>query len=189
MKMVHVIIPTPEQVKQMQLAGAYSHFNQRLLERYNIHITLKEYVSLCKSHLQTIKREQHKLIGIIKIKNVEVLVVRQRHKNKKLITALPYHNMNNYKNNMELTTKGGKPVRHLKLQKKNGKNIIVGELKANNSKWSSKYAEWKLDGTWVGGSGALDLKSDDIPEGFPVRMSPRITVRNPNQKNSVEELN
>jgi hypothetical protein len=90
---------------------------------------------------------------------------------------------------MELTTKGGKPVRHLKLQNRNGSNIIVGELQTDNGRWSNKYAEWKLDGTWAGGSGALDLWHENIPDGFPVRMSPRFTVLNRNKKDVIEELN
>jgi hypothetical protein len=89
---------------------------------------------------------------------------------------------------MELKTKGGKPVRNLKLQNKNGANLVVGELQADNGKWSSRFAEWKLDGSWTGGTGALDLCPENIPDGFPVRMSPRFSVRNPNLKNSVEEL-
>lgn len=90
---------------------------------------------------------------------------------------------------MEYTTKGGKPVRHLKLENRRGANIVVGELQTDNGKWSNKYAEWKLDGTWAGGSGALDLWPENIPDGFPVRMSPRFTVRNPNMKKSEKELN
>jgi hypothetical protein len=96
--MVHIVIPTPEQTKQMELAGAYFHFNQRLNERYNLNITLPEYVEACKNHFQTIKRENHKLIGLIKIKDVEVLAVRERYRKRRLITALPYRNLQNFKN-------------------------------------------------------------------------------------------
>jgi hypothetical protein len=76
---VQVIIPTPEEVKKMELAGSYFHFNQRLNERYNLDITLEEYIELCRYPIKTVLKETHKLFGIMTIKNTEVFVVRQRY--------------------------------------------------------------------------------------------------------------
>lgn len=79
---------------------------------------------------------------------------------------------------MEKTTLGGRPVRHLKIEKRNGFSIIVGELKTDEGRWSNKDAYWKLDGTWAGGTGKLDLKLEDIPERYETKYSHRITLVN-----------
>lgn len=86
------MIPTKEQVEKMDMAGAWFHFNQRLNERYGIEITLDEYLTIRKDRIQVIRKEQHKVIGILKIKGVDVLVVREKYRKKKLITALPFKN-------------------------------------------------------------------------------------------------
>jgi hypothetical protein len=87
-----VVIPTKEEVERMELAGSYFHFRERLNQRYKIDVTLDEYLELRRAHIETWKRQTHKIVGIMKIKGVNVLVVREKHRKKKLITALPYHN-------------------------------------------------------------------------------------------------
>jgi hypothetical protein len=94
-----IIIPTPEEVKKMELAGSYFHFNERLSMRYGLEITLEEYIELCRYPIKTILKEQHKLFGLIQIKGKEVFVVRQRHKDRKLLTALPFKNLQDEKYN------------------------------------------------------------------------------------------
>jgi|ERR1044072_16900 hypothetical protein len=92
-----IIIPTPEEVKKMQLAGSYFHFNERLNLRYQIDITLEEYIEACRYPIKTLLKETHKLFGLIQIKGKDVFVVRQRKKDRKLLTALPYHNLKDEK--------------------------------------------------------------------------------------------
>ena len=94
-----VIIPTPEEVKKMELAGSYFHFNERLNMRYNLDISLEEYIELCRYPIKPILKETHKLFGLIKIRNTDVFVVRQRKKDRKLLTALPFDNLQNEKYN------------------------------------------------------------------------------------------
>lgn len=86
---IKVGIPSKEEAERMDMAGAYFHFNQRLNERYRIDITLDEYTSLRSVTLQVISRNKHKVTGIIKIKGIDVIVVKERHRKRKLITALP----------------------------------------------------------------------------------------------------
>lgn len=88
-----IVIPTPKEVKQMELAGSYYHFNERLNMRYQLDITLEEYKELCRYPIKTILKETHKLFGLMQIKGREVFVVRQRKKNRWLLTALPYKNL------------------------------------------------------------------------------------------------
>jgi hypothetical protein len=100
---VKVIIPSKEEVERMDMAGAHFHFNQRLNERYGIEVTIDEYMVLRRENIEVCRKEKHKIVGIMKIKGVDVLVVREKHKKKKLITALPFHN---YK-----TTKKGEDIK------------------------------------------------------------------------------
>jgi hypothetical protein len=92
-----IIIPTKEEVRRMELAGAYHHFNERLSQRYGIDITIDEYIILGKTQMQAVHKEKHKIIGVMKIKGVDVLVVRERYRKRKLITALPFKNIDNKK--------------------------------------------------------------------------------------------
>jgi hypothetical protein len=89
-----IVIPTKEEVERMEIAGSYFHFNQRLNERYRIEVTFDEYLALCKNTINIWKKEQHKIKGILNIKGIDVLVVRERYRKRKLLTALPF---NNYK--------------------------------------------------------------------------------------------
>jgi hypothetical protein len=86
---------------------------------------------------------------------------------------------------MEKTTTGGKPVRHLRMEKKNGRSVILGQIKLDEDNWSN--AEWGMDGIWYKGSGALDLKIEDIPEKKEF-ISPRFAALNANKKKFVEEI-
>jgi hypothetical protein len=87
---------------------------------------------------------------------------------------------------MEKTTLGGTPVRHLKLDKRNGFSIIIGEIKTPEGRWTSIGAYWKMDGTWAGGAGKMDLKLEDIPERYETKYSHRIVT--PIRKKSEEMI-
>jgi hypothetical protein len=86
---------------------------------------------------------------------------------------------------MEKTTTGGKQVRNLRIEKKNGKNLIVGQIKTQDDTWSN--SEWGMDGIWCMGSGGLDLKIQDIPEKSEI-MSPRFAILNRNKKTELEDI-
>jgi hypothetical protein len=89
---VNVIIPSKEEVERTDMLGAHFHFNQRLNERYGIEVTIDEYMVLRRENIQVYRKQKHKIVGIMKIKGVDVLVVREKHRKKKLITALPFKN-------------------------------------------------------------------------------------------------
>jgi len=58
--------------------NSYSHFNERLIERYGISITIDEYNLLCNEKLEMSKRiKTNTTVGRLKIKNKEVWVVRR----------------------------------------------------------------------------------------------------------------
>lgn len=88
------IIPTKDDVEKMEIAGSYHYFNERLQQRYGIDVTIDEYMQLCRAHIDKIRNQPHKIIGVMKIKGVNVLVVRERHRKRKLLTALPFKNYN-----------------------------------------------------------------------------------------------
>ena len=92
--MKKIILPTKEDVEKMEIAGSYHHFNERLQQRYGIEITIEEYIKLCRTHIDRVKNQPNKIIGVMKIKGVNVLVVRERYRKRKLITALPFKNYN-----------------------------------------------------------------------------------------------
>ena len=100
------MIPTKEQVIKMEWAGAWFHFNQRLNERYGIDVTLDEYMVIRRQPITVTLKNKHKIIGWMTIKNNMVLVVREKHRKKKLLTALP--KTHKYWTNTNNTTKNGR---------------------------------------------------------------------------------
>lgn len=65
---------------------SYPHFKQRLKERYDMDIRLKEYIQLHNIPLDAIETRNRGIVGYLLIKNRMVLVVKFRHL---LKTALP----------------------------------------------------------------------------------------------------
>lgn len=96
----------------MELAGSYFHFNERLNQRYGLDITLEEYTQICRYPIQVLLKNTYKIHGIMKIKNVDVLVVREKDRKRKLLSALPYSNINDEKYK-EWTTKNS--LKHIKI--------------------------------------------------------------------------
>lgn len=92
---IKVGIPSKEEVDKMDMAGAYSHFNQRLNERYGIDVTFDEYIELSKKYIKTLRKQKHKRIGIMEIKGIPVVVVKEIDRRRKLVTALPFKNQYN----------------------------------------------------------------------------------------------
>jgi hypothetical protein len=86
-----VRIPTKEEIEARQWQDAYSHFNQRLQERYKISISFGEYKDLCRVKVEIIKKQsQNKAIGFIEIKGIKVKVGKEIARKRRLITALPF---------------------------------------------------------------------------------------------------
>ena len=71
----------------------YTHFAQRLKERYDLDITPLEYIDLIQSQYETIEKQLSvgKKIVKVKFKGKIILAVKQAKKNQLLITALPYN--------------------------------------------------------------------------------------------------
>ncbi len=67
---------------------AYDHFRLRLNERYRLDISLKEYVLLTKERVDKIASTKNKCIGWMKIRGVNVIVVKETSRNRLLSTAL-----------------------------------------------------------------------------------------------------
>lgn len=89
-KVVGYINVSVEQLKINEFASAYYHFNDRLNERYGVSISIEEYKELCKTPVHKIEQPtQNKKVGFLNIKGVDVLVVKEVKRNRRLITALP----------------------------------------------------------------------------------------------------
>lgn len=89
-KVVGYINFSNEQLKINEFVSAYYHFNDRLIERYDVSISLEEYKELCKMPVNKIEKPtQNKKVGFLKIKGIDVLVVKEVKRNRRLITALP----------------------------------------------------------------------------------------------------
>jgi hypothetical protein len=69
----------------------YTHFAKRLKERYGLDITPIEYIDLIQQDFKTISIEQGKGVSkvLIMFKDVEIIAIKQRNRNKFLVTALP----------------------------------------------------------------------------------------------------
>jgi hypothetical protein len=97
-----IIIPTIEEFKKIEHIGAYSHFNERLSQRYGLEISIEEYDALKCIPFEVIKKEKHKLIGVMQIKGVTVVAVREKDRRRKFVTALPYKCINSKSENKVL---------------------------------------------------------------------------------------
>lgn len=70
------------------IIGCSKHFRTRLKERYNIQVTFKEYIALCKQKInERVKLEDNRVYGIIIIKDIHVKVISSKGC---LLTALPF---------------------------------------------------------------------------------------------------
>jgi len=72
--------------------NSYFHFAKRLKQRYGVSITKETYTELCNSGSQrTIYRHRGtgRVIVVIPINGKQVLAVKDKRREKKLITALP----------------------------------------------------------------------------------------------------
>lgn len=84
------MIPTKEQIIQGQWWGWYTHFSERLKERYGLEIDFDEYKALCKSEREVIKSPtQNKQIVTVFFKGKKITAMRSR-RYKVLSTALPH---------------------------------------------------------------------------------------------------
>ncbi|HZH63995.1 MAG TPA: hypothetical protein VEY10_03820 [Flavisolibacter sp.] len=82
-------IPTKEELIEKIWVDAYTHFNERLVQRYKISITLAEYKAMCRAPIETIlKKGAHRKIGILVIKGTRVLVGKEVSRYRLLKTAL-----------------------------------------------------------------------------------------------------
>lgn len=84
----------------------FVHFEERLLERYGIRVSYKEYKALGENPVIFLRRQKSwtgkwSTIGLMTIKEQEVLVV-QANRGKFLITALPEYNKTQYPNYIQL---------------------------------------------------------------------------------------
>ena len=69
---------------------AYNHFKERLKERYGLEITPLEYIELITSQVLVIKDlGSGKNEVKVQFKGVVIRAIKQKNKNKFLITALP----------------------------------------------------------------------------------------------------
>lgn len=69
--------------------GVWFHFAQRLRERYGIDVSFEYYLVLIREKIETIRHlSNHKTMGWLKVQQQEVLVVKERNRNRLLITAL-----------------------------------------------------------------------------------------------------
>lgn len=83
-------LPTKEEIEIKQWQQWYTHFNERLQERYGISVSFDEYKILCRQKVAIIKyQSKNKAIGFLNIKGVKVLVAKERHRKRILSTALP----------------------------------------------------------------------------------------------------
>ncbi len=88
-----MIFLTKEQLIENEWKSSYYHFNERLNERYDINITYKKYIELCKKSVKVLKKDaENTFIGLLIIHRNWVLVVKNR-KTNKLVTALPFSNI------------------------------------------------------------------------------------------------
>lgn len=69
----------------------YNHFAKRLQERYGLHITRKEYKSLCKEPYKVISEKRGILMVDVVFKGVDVRTIRRKGGGRLLVTALPKH--------------------------------------------------------------------------------------------------
>lgn len=81
--------PLTDNIGLEPVVSSYYHFNQRLVERYGMSVTIDEYRELCTKQIKTlVNKTGNKSIGIIEIQGVHVLVAKERKRNRRLITAL-----------------------------------------------------------------------------------------------------
>jgi hypothetical protein len=82
-------IPTKEELIEKIWVDAYTHFNERLVQRYKISITLSEYKELCRAPIETIRKKgPHRKMGFLLIKGTRVLVGKEVSRYRLLKTAL-----------------------------------------------------------------------------------------------------
>lgn len=78
---------------------AYEHFRLRLNERYQMDISFKQYVLLCKERVDKINyTSKYKCVGWLTIYGKKVLVAKETNRNKLLSTCLPANNIKNLNN-------------------------------------------------------------------------------------------
>ena len=79
-----------EQIIADQKFKAYSHFNERLNQRYGINVTEEEYDELCRENIDIIERKsRNRALAWLMVKGYKVLVVKDVKRNRFLATALP----------------------------------------------------------------------------------------------------
>jgi len=83
-------LPTKDEIELKQWHQWYTHFNERLQERYGISVSFDEYKLLCRSKVAITKyQSKNKAVGFLNIKGVKVRVAKERHRKRILSTALP----------------------------------------------------------------------------------------------------
>jgi hypothetical protein len=83
-----------------QWRKAYDHFRKRLNDRYNIDVSFPEYVLLTKQRVERIENQsQNKCIGWLKIRGVNVVVVKEIKRSRFLSTVLQSNLFMNKKSN------------------------------------------------------------------------------------------
>jgi hypothetical protein len=83
-------IPTKEELIEKIWVDAYTHFNERLVQRYKMSITLAEYKALCRAPIETIRKKgAHRKMGVLLIRGTRVLVGKEVSRYRLLKTALP----------------------------------------------------------------------------------------------------
>ena len=66
-----------EQIIADQKFKAYSHFNERLNQRYGINVTEEEYDELCRENIDIIERKsRNRALAWLMVKGYKVLVVK-----------------------------------------------------------------------------------------------------------------
>ncbi len=80
-------IPTKDEFKEAEIVWSYSHFKDRLLERYGLDITYNQYLQICKGPFIMIARKSKNLkYGIIEFNGKIIFVVKER--DRRIITCL-----------------------------------------------------------------------------------------------------
>lgn len=87
------MLPNKVDVINSEWMGWYNHFRQRLQERYNIDISFKDYVLLCRAPYVTVRKQSRHVSRVwIKFNERWILAVRETHRSRILRTALPKTN-------------------------------------------------------------------------------------------------
>lgn len=87
--------PLSNKQKILQRPKYYAHFRDRLIERYGLDISYKEWLALKHEEIPSVIRMSGgMLVGFMEIKGIEVLVCKEQYAHGLLRTALPRHEAN-----------------------------------------------------------------------------------------------